>query len=103
MLEKRLRWEAPEFNCRIAVEVMEDTCWACKRPVKQVFGHFTNLGEDSYQDNWIERYFTVAQMSVAKGRVVYATSTSTVLYDPVTGRVSRIPVDDKVLEVVPSL
>jgi hypothetical protein len=72
MLTKRLEWVIPEINKPTYVEVIEDTCWACEKPVKQIFGHFSNLkpGEDPYQEEWIERYFTVAQMSIALEKVL---------------------------------
>ena len=38
-----------------------------------------------------------------EGRVVFATSSSVVLYDPRTGDVRRVPLSDGVMEVVPDL
>jgi hypothetical protein len=66
MLMKRLRWVVPERNEPVHVEVMKDICWACKRSVWQVFGHIKGLqvGEPPPEE-WLERFFTVAQLSEA--------------------------------------
>lgn len=39
MLQKRLKWTAPEDNRPHYVQFFEDNCWSCKKPVKQVFDH----------------------------------------------------------------
>lgn len=64
MLTKRLRWKIPKRNRPVHVEYMEDTCWACKKPVLQVYGCITGMeiGDDP-PARWIERYYTVASMS----------------------------------------
>lgn len=66
MLTKRLRWTIPERNEPVHVEVMEDVCWACNKPVRNLFGHIEGMeiGEEPPEE-WHERYFTVAQLSKA--------------------------------------
>jgi hypothetical protein len=65
MLTKRLNWTT-ERNEPIHVEVISDVCWACKKIVRNVFGHIEDMqiGEEP-PDEWHERHFTVAQLSEA--------------------------------------
>lgn len=66
MLTKKLVWHRPKINKPIYIEFMEDICWACKRPVKQVYGHFDYLEPDGTQaEEWHPRAFTVAFLSKA--------------------------------------
>ena len=64
MLTKRLHWTIPEQNEPVHLEVMADTCWACNKHVRNVFGHIVGMqiGEEPPEE-WHERYFTVAQLS----------------------------------------
>lgn len=62
MLNKRLAWVVPEFSQPLQVEFLPDTCWACKLPVKQVFGYFECL-EDT-EEWWEERAFSVASLAI---------------------------------------
>ncbi len=64
MLTRRLRWSTPDRTVPVHVEYMKDTCWACKNPVKQVYGHITGMQVgDEPPERWIERYYTPASMS----------------------------------------
>lgn len=63
MLNKRLAWAVPEYDRPLQVEYLQDTCWACQKPVKQVYGHLKRL-EDA-EGEWHERAFTVASLSQA--------------------------------------
>ena len=66
MLTKRLRWTIPERDEPVHVEVMSDVCWKCGKSVRQVFGHIEGLQiSEEPPEEWIERYFTVAQLSKA--------------------------------------
>lgn len=72
LLSKRLIWTVPEYSRPHYVEFMHDTCWACQKPVKQIYGHLNgssipegaNPMEDEY-GGWHERHFTVASLSQA--------------------------------------
>lgn len=66
MLTKRLIWHIPEYSKPLHVEFMNDNCWACQQPIKQVYGYLANIAPDgeSYED-WHERAFTVATISKA--------------------------------------
>lgn len=72
MLEKRLIWTVPRYSQPHLVEFIEDVCWACKRPVKQVLEHqrggrgpdgkaFT--AADFYEGRWDTPAYTVASLS----------------------------------------
>lgn len=63
MLGKRLTWTVPEYDQPLQVEYLQDTCWACQKPVKQVYGYLKRL-EDA-NGEWHERAFTVASLSKA--------------------------------------
>jgi len=63
MLSKRLVWSVPEFSRPLHVEFLHDTCWACKKPVKQVYGHYKSV--EHAEGGWHERAFTVASLSRA--------------------------------------
>lgn len=64
MLEKRLVWTVPEHSIPLQVEYLPDTCWACHKEVKQVFGHFEGYAETlEERHGWHERAFTVASLS----------------------------------------
>lgn len=72
MLQKRLTWAIPKFSRPNYVEYLNDTCWACKKPVKQVFDHLDgrNLKSDEvltldtvYEGRWHEPAYTVAGLS----------------------------------------
>lgn len=63
LLNKRLVWTVPEYSRPLQVEFLPDTCWACKKPVKQVYGFLESL--DEAEGEWHERAFTVASLSTA--------------------------------------
>jgi hypothetical protein len=64
MLEKRLVWTIPELCRPLQIEYLPDTCWACHKDVKQVFGHFEGYAETQEERHgWHERAFTVARLS----------------------------------------
>lgn len=39
LLQKRVAWTVPSYSKPHLVEFLEDTCWACKRPVRQAIEH----------------------------------------------------------------
>lgn len=39
MLQKRLKWTIPSYSRPHLVQFIEDKCWACKAPIKQVLEH----------------------------------------------------------------
>lgn len=61
MLSKRLEWTVPDDSNTLHVEYLNDTCWACKKPVKQAYGYFEDP-EDADGD-WHERALTIASLS----------------------------------------
>lgn len=71
LLSKRLIWTVPEYSRPHFVEFMHDVCWACKKPVKQVYGHIDGSGlpdgidpdVDDLGQSWHEKHFTVASLS----------------------------------------
>lgn len=63
MLSKRLVWTIPEHDRPLQIEFLRDVCWACQKPVKQVYGYLNRI-EDA-EGEWHERYFTVASLSKA--------------------------------------
>lgn len=72
MLQKRLTWVIPRYNRPSYVEFIEDTCWACKKTVKQVFDHLDGqhaprdemLTIDTiHEGRWHEPAYTVAGLS----------------------------------------
>jgi len=72
MLQKRLTWVIPRYSRPSYVEFMEDTCWACKKPVKQVFDHLDGqhaprdevLTIDTiHEGRWHEPAYTVPSLS----------------------------------------
>lgn len=72
MLEKRLTWVIPKYSRPAYVEFIEDTCWACKKPIKQVFDHLDGqhapkgevLTIDTvHEGRWHEPAYTVAGLS----------------------------------------
>ncbi|MGJ7512672.1 competence protein CoiA [Variovorax sp. GT1P44] len=67
LLSKRVTWEAPEFSRTLYVEFMEDACWACQKPVKQVCG--MTSGDDTH---WWYRPTSVASLSQTLGGVQLA-------------------------------
>jgi hypothetical protein len=72
LLQKRIAWFVPTYSRPHLVEFIEDVCWACKKPVKQVLehahgGHSTE-GEalrpgDFYEGRWNPTAYTVAKLS----------------------------------------
>lgn len=72
MLQKRLTWTIPRYSRPHLVQFMEDTCWACKAPVKQVLEHMNGdyAGEgaalapaDFYESRWNPSANTVPSIS----------------------------------------
>jgi hypothetical protein len=72
LLSRQLTWSAHESDEPIYVEYLSDICWACKHPVKQVYGHFLNL-EDA-AGGLLPRAFTVATLSKALESLMLAVS-----------------------------
>lgn len=60
LLSKRVTWHVPMHVYTYLVEYLEDICWKCKLPVKQVYGYF-----EEQEENFHPRSFTVAAMSKA--------------------------------------
>ncbi|MDE2599012.1 MAG: hypothetical protein KGL40_05255 [Rhodocyclaceae bacterium] len=71
LLAKRLRWDVPLVNKPVHIEVMEDTCWACRQPVKHAFGHIEGIeiGDDPGEE-WHPRAFTVSFLANALKEVL---------------------------------
>lgn len=72
MLHKRLDWAIPLYNRPHLVEYIEDACWACKKPVKQVLEHVEGgsspedealTAADFYEGRWDSPAYTVASIS----------------------------------------
>lgn len=74
MLQKRLVWIVPEYNSPDYVEFLVDSCWACKKPVKQVYACID--GQDAlegevltidtvHEGRWHEPTYTVSSLSSA--------------------------------------
>jgi hypothetical protein len=72
LLQKRIVWSIPTYSRPHLVEFIEDVCWACKKPVKQVLehspgGHSTEgearRPEDFYEGRWDPPVYTVAKLS----------------------------------------
>lgn len=64
MLQKRLIWTIPKLSRPLQIEYLPDTCWACHKEVKQVFGHFEGDAETQEERHgWHARAFTVARLS----------------------------------------
>lgn len=69
MLQKRLTWAIPRYSRPHLVEYIEDVCWACKAPVKQVLEHMNGNGttaltpDDFYEGRWIDSANTVPSIS----------------------------------------
>lgn len=72
LLHKRIEWAIPLYDRPHLVEYIEDTCWACKKPVKQVLEHREAssspdddaLAEsDFYEGRFLQPAYTVAAVS----------------------------------------
>ena len=72
MLQKRLTWTIPHYSRPHLVEFIEDVCWACKAPVKQVLEHMHGNGaaagaaltpDDFYEGRWNPSANTVPSIS----------------------------------------
>jgi hypothetical protein len=76
MLDKRLVWTVLEYSQPLQVEFLLDTCWACQKPVKQVYGYFESLEDAEEGGDWHERHFTVAGISDDLAEVMTKVSNS---------------------------
>lgn len=69
MLQKRLTWTVLRYSRPHLVEFMEDKCWACHSPVKQVLEHMRGDGgaaltpDDFYEGRWNPSANTVPSIS----------------------------------------
>lgn len=72
LLQRRVTWEVPRHRRPHLVEYLVDTCWACKREVKQVLEHLRGgdspsdrelAPEDFYEGRWDPSPNTVANIS----------------------------------------
>lgn len=72
MLQKRLTWTIPRYSRPHLVEFIEDVCWACNAPVKQVMEHMrggslataaTLAPDDFYEGRWNPSANTVPSIS----------------------------------------
>lgn len=72
MLQKRLVWTVPRYSKPDLVEFIEDVCWACKAPVKQVLEHLRGghssgaealTPDDFYAGRWDTPFYTVPSLS----------------------------------------
>ena len=73
LLQKRVAWIVPSYSKPHLVEYIEDACWACKRPVKQVIEHQHGGGtpdgkaltpDDFHEGRWDSPSYTVASLSI---------------------------------------
>jgi hypothetical protein len=83
MLQKRLGWTIPEYSRPHYIEFLVDTCWACKKPVKQIFEHTKGQDvpegevltiENVHEGRWHEPAYTVASLSSALEEVLKVVS-----------------------------
>lgn len=71
LLQKRVAWITPSYSRPHLVEYMEDNCWACKTPVRQVLEHLHGGGiegvaltpDDFYAGRWEPSPNTVPSIS----------------------------------------
>lgn len=72
LLHKRIEWAIPLYDRPHLVEYIEDTCWACKKPVKQVLEHREASSSpdddaltesDFYEGRFLQPAYTVAAVS----------------------------------------
>lgn len=71
LLQKRLTWTTPSYSRPHLVEYIEDNCWACKTPVKQVLEHLHGgtagdvalTPDDFYESRWDPSPNTVPSIS----------------------------------------
>ena len=72
LLQKRIDWAIPIFNRPHLVEYIDDTCWACRKPVKQVLEHMEGgqspdddalTASDFYEGRFDSPAYTVASIS----------------------------------------
>lgn len=72
MLQKRVSWHVPKYVKPLYVEYLQDICWACKKPVKQVIEHLVGKAgaetdvlspETFYEGRWHEPNYTVSSIS----------------------------------------
>ena len=72
LLQKRVLWTIPKYSRPNLVEFVEDTCWACKKAVKQVLEHMRRgnspdgealSAEDYYEGRWNPTVYTVPSLS----------------------------------------
>lgn len=71
LLQRRITWKAPTCSRPHLVEFIEDVCWACKAPVKQVLEHMHGGSAerpelapvDFYEGRWAPSAHTVASLS----------------------------------------
>lgn len=72
LLSRRVSWTIPRYQRPHLVEYLVDTCWACKREVKQVLEHLRGgdspsdrelAPEDFYEGRWDPSPNTVANIS----------------------------------------
>jgi hypothetical protein len=67
----------PEFDRPLYVEFMPDTCWSCKKAVKQVYGYLKKM-EDTMGE-WHQRACTPASVSTALESVLVVISNEELL------------------------
>ena len=63
MLNRQLVWTVPQYDQPLYVEFLIDTCWACHKPVKQVYGFLKQSEDAEYEFH--PRALTVASISQA--------------------------------------
>ena len=73
MLQKRLMWTIPSYSRPHLVQYIQDNCWACKAPVKQLLEHMHGGGgaaegvaltpDDFYESRWNPSPNTVPSIS----------------------------------------
>ncbi|MDE2414337.1 MAG: hypothetical protein KGM60_06215 [Comamonadaceae bacterium] len=72
LLQKRVSWTIPRYSRPLLVEFVKDSCWACKKPVKQVLEHMRGgespdgealTAEDYYEGRWNPMVYTAPSLS----------------------------------------
>jgi hypothetical protein len=72
LLQRRVTWQVPKYVKPLYVEYLQDICWACKKPVKQVIEHCVGRAgaekdvlspESYYEGRWHEPHYTAPSVS----------------------------------------
>lgn len=59
LLQKRVAWTVPTYSRPHLVEYMDDICWACKKPIKQVLDCLCSDSKELVPDDYYEGRWTI--------------------------------------------